>query len=143
VGAGGNVKSSPTSAPQAERASAPPAVQAESPPAAKTQDAASYIAEVVASHPVALFMKGNPRSPMCGFSANAVGILQTYGGELHHVDVLSDPAVRQGIKDFSNWPTIPQIYVGGEFLGGSDILVQMHEAGELAALIEAARSSSK
>jgi monothiol glutaredoxin len=143
VGAGGNVKNSPAEVPQVQREAARPPVQADSPPAAKPQDAASYIAEVIGSHPVTLFMKGSPSSPMCGFSANSVGILQTYGGPLHHVDVLSDPAVRQGIKDFSNWPTIPQIYIGGEFLGGSDILMQMHQAGELSALIVAARSSSK
>jgi monothiol glutaredoxin len=143
VGAGGNVKSSATAAPQAPQMAAPPPVQADSHPAAETQDAASYIGEVIGSNPVTLFMKGTPSSPMCGFSANAVGILQVYGGAIHHVDVLSDPAIRQGIKDFSNWPTIPQIYIGGEFLGGSDILAQMHEAGELSALISAARSSTK
>ena len=83
-------------------------------------------------------MKGSPNAPQCGFSANASGILNTYGVEFRHVDVIADPAVRQGIKEFSNWPTIPQIYVGGEFLGGSDILMQMHQAGELGEVIEAA-----
>ena len=83
-------------------------------------------------------MKGSPSSPQCGFSANAAGILQSYGVDLHHVNVLADPAIRQGIKDYSNWPTIPQVYVGSEFLGGSDILMQMHESGELKELIAAA-----
>ena len=79
---------------------------------------------------------------MCGFSANAAGILQSYGGSFFHVDVIADPEVRQGIKDYSNWPTLPQIYVGGEFLGGSDILMQMHQAGELAELIEQAKTEA-
>jgi monothiol glutaredoxin len=84
-------------------------------------------------------MKGSPNSPQCGFSANAAGILKSYGSDWHHVNVIADPEVRQGIKDFSNWPTIPQIYIGGEFIGGSDILMQMHQAGELGELIEAAK----
>ena len=79
---------------------------------------------------------------MCGFSANAAGILQSYGGDLFHVDVIADPDVRQGVKEYSNWPTLPQIYVGGEFLGGSDILMQMHQAGELGEIIEKARSEA-
>ena len=81
-------------------------------------------------------------SPMCGFSANAAGILQSYGGEFFHVDVIADPEVRQGVKEYSNWPTLPQVYVGGEFLGGSDILMQMHQAGELSEVIEKARSEA-
>ena len=85
-------------------------------------------------------MKGDPGEPQCGFSANAAGILASYGKPNHHVDVLLDPEVRQGIKEFSDWPTIPQIYVGGEFVGGSDILAQMHSAGDLKAQIEAAFS---
>ena len=80
--------------------------------------------------------------PQCGFSANAVAILSGYGQAIKHVDVISDPAVRQGVKEFSNWPTIPQIYVGGEFLGGSDILAQMHQSGELGEVISAAVSGA-
>jgi len=104
------------------------------------QDAQSFISGVVSEHPVTLFMKGNPDQPQCGFSANAVAILRGYGQPIKHVDVLLDPEIRQGIKEFSNWPTIPQIYVGGEFLGGSDILGQMHESGELGEVISAAAS---
>jgi len=104
------------------------------------QDVQTFIAELVGSNKIVLFMKGNPSSPMCGFSANAAGILMQYGKPLTHFDILSDPEVRQGVKEFSQWPTIPQIYVGGEFLGGSDILVQMHGNGELKEAIEAAHA---
>ena len=142
VGAGGNVNR--TTAPAVERTQqAQPAEPARPPAPAPShprgeRDVQGFIDDVVKTHPVVLFMKGSPRQPQCGFSANAAGILQSYGAELHHVDILMDPEVRQGIKEYSNWPTLPQIYVGGEFLGGSDILRQMHEQGELAELIEAA-----
>ena len=92
--------------------------------------AADYIAGLVNEHPVVLFMKGSPQAPMCGFSARASQVLRTTGVTPFTVDVLLDPEVRQGIKDFSNWPTIPQVYVAGEFLGGSDILMEMYESGE-------------
>ena len=100
-------------------------------PPARDGDVSSFIDGFVKENPIAVFMKGSPVQPMCGFSANAAGILQRYGHDVAHVDVLLDPEVRQGIKDYSNWPTIPQIYIGGEFLGGSDILAQMDAAGEL------------
>ncbi len=135
VGAGGNV--APAAAPSAPSR---PAVAPTPPPAAPARDIKTFLDEVVNEHSVVLFMKASPSSPMCGFSANAAGILQSYGGKFFHVDVIADPEVRQGIKDFSNWPTLPQVYVGGEFLGGSDILMQMHQAGELGELIEKARS---
>lgn len=96
------------------------------------------IQDQVDTHPVVIYMKGIPQEPMCGFSARAAAILASYGRPFHAVNVLMDPEIRQGIKDFSNWPTIPQVYVGGEFLGGSDILMQMHQNGELAALIDQA-----
>ena len=86
-------------------------------------------------------MKGSPVQPMCGFSANAVGILQRYGHDVAHIDVLLDPEVRQGIKDYSNWPTIPQLYIGGEFVGGSDIMMEMYENGELAKKLSEAPSA--
>jgi monothiol glutaredoxin len=126
---------------------APSSRPAPLPPEAPTtergdQDAQSFIAEVVKANPITLFMKGSPTMPQCGFSANAAAILSGYGHGLKHVDVLSDPEVRQGIKDFSSWPTIPQVYVGGEFLGGSDILAQMHQSGELGEVIEAAIAAS-
>ncbi|RAL22906.1 Grx4 family monothiol glutaredoxin [Lujinxingia litoralis] len=101
-------------------------------------DVLSEIAREVADHAVVLYMKGQPEQPMCGFSARAAAILASYNKPFYAVDILVDPAKRQGIKEFSSWPTIPQVYVGGEFVGGSDILMQLHENGELAALITAA-----
>ena len=89
------------------------------------------IAKDVAENDVLLFMKGTPVFPQCGFSAAAVGILTNLGVKFKAVDVLKDPEIRQGIKDFSNWPTIPQLYVKGEFVGGCDILREMYEADEL------------
>lgn len=88
----------------------------------------------IQTHPVVLFMKGNKLFPMCGFSSRAVAVLKEYG-DLHTVDVLQDPEIREGIKEFSNWPTIPQAYIHGKFVGGSDILFELHERGELAELI--------
>ncbi|HWA02796.1 MAG TPA: Grx4 family monothiol glutaredoxin [Rhizomicrobium sp.] len=86
----------------------------------------------VSSNDVLLFMKGTPVFPQCGFSAAVVGILTNLGVKFKAVDVLKDPEIRQGIKEFSNWPTIPQLYVKGEFVGGCDILREMYEADELA-----------
>lgn len=102
------------------------------------QPAGEYIAEVVKANPVTLFMKGSPKAPQCGFSASAAGILGSYGVPFHTVDVLIDPDVREQVKTFSSWPTLPQVYIGGEFVGGSDILGQLHESGELKGLIEKA-----
>jgi len=91
----------------------------------------------VEGHPVVLFMKGTPQFPQCGFSAGAVQILQACGiKEVHTVNVLEDPEIRQGIKDYANWPTIPQLYIKGEFIGGSDIMREMYESGELQKLLE-------
>jgi monothiol glutaredoxin len=86
----------------------------------------------VSANDVLLFMKGTPVFPQCGFSAAAVGILSNLGVKFKAIDVLKDPEIRQGIKEFSNWPTIPQLYVKGEFVGGCDILKEMYEADELA-----------
>lgn len=94
-------------------------------------DVMSEIAGEVAANSVVLYMKGTPSQPMCGFSARAAGILDTYGIPYHAVNILADPEKRQAIKVFSDWPTIPQIYIQGEFLGGSDILSQMFETGQL------------
>lgn len=105
---------------------------------ARPQSAQDLIQELVENNPVVIFMKGIPDQPMCGFSARASAILGSYGKPFHAINVLMDPEIRQGVKDFSNWPTIPQVYVGGEFLGGSDILIQMHQNGELAAMIATA-----
>ncbi|MNC86025.1 Glutaredoxin-4 [compost metagenome] len=86
---------------------------------------------------VVLYMKGTPDFPQCGFSANAVGILRACGvDEFASVNVLESPEVRQGIKEYANWPTIPQLYVGGEFVGGSDIMTEMYKSGELKKLLE-------
>lgn len=139
VGSGGNVAPSATQSapPPVARPSAPVA-----PPLPKTargsQAPAEFIEAWIKENNVVLFMKGSPSNPQCGFSANASAVLKSYNVDIAHVDVIADPEVRQGIKDFSNWPTIPQVYIGGEFLGGSDILMQMHEAGELGEMIDAA-----
>jgi len=98
-------------------------------------DANARIAEIVNGNDVVLFMKGTPLFPQCGFSSRAVAILERLGAEFHSVDVLQDMEVRQGIKSYSDWPTIPQLYVKGEFLGGSDIMMEMYEAGELRKLL--------
>ena len=95
------------------------------------------IEQQVKNHPVVLYMKGTPEQPQCGFSANAVNILNACGVKnLFTVDVLQDPEIRQGIKDYSDWPTIPQLYVNGEFIFGSDILTEMYQNGELKKLFE-------
>ncbi|MEP2103869.1 MAG: Grx4 family monothiol glutaredoxin [Parasphingorhabdus sp.] len=90
---------------------------------------------MVTSNDVVLFMKGTPLFPQCGFSSKAVAILEHLGVGFESVDVLQDMEVRQGIKEFSDWPTIPQLYVKGEFVGGSDIMMEMYEAGELGELM--------
>jgi len=89
------------------------------------------IKQDITDHPVVLFMKGTPVFPQCGFSAAVVQILTHMGVKFKGIDVLSDPSIRQGIKDFSSWPTIPQLYVKGEFVGGCDIIREMFETGEL------------
>lgn len=101
-----------------------------------TDDAQARIAEIVAKSDVLLFMKGSPLFPQCGFSSRAVAILNHLGADFESVDVLQDQGIRQGIKAFSDWPTIPQLYVKGEFIGGSDIMMEMYESGELAQLFE-------
>lgn len=96
---------------------------------------------LIASSPVVVFMKGNKLMPQCGFSNNVVQILQNLGIPFETFDVLSDPEIRQGIKEFSNWPTIPQVYVKGEFIGGSDILIEMYNSGELREKLKVALAS--
>jgi monothiol glutaredoxin len=96
---------------------------------------------LIASSPVFVFMKGTKLMPQCGFSNNVVQILHALGVPFETFDVLSDMEVRQGIKDFSDWPTIPQVYVKGEFLGGSDILIEMYNSGELREKLEIALAS--
>jgi monothiol glutaredoxin len=100
-------------------------------------DVQEFIRDTVTQHPVVLFMKGTAQFPQCGFSGKAIQLLKSCGvKKLVTVNVLDDDEVRQGIKEFSNWPTIPQLYVGGEFIGGSDIMGQMHESGELKTLLD-------
>jgi monothiol glutaredoxin len=94
------------------------------------------ISDIVTSNDVVLFMKGTPLFPQCGFSSKAIAILDHCGVAYDSIDVLQDMEIRQGIKAFSDWPTIPQLYVKGEFIGGSDILMEMYEAGELQALLQ-------
>lgn len=96
------------------------------------------IETLVKSTPVVLFMKGTPMFPQCGFSSTAVAILERIGVEFEGVDVLADPAIRQGVKEYSEWPTVPQLYIGGEFVGGSDIMMEMYQAGELTVMLEEA-----
>jgi len=97
------------------------------------------IKQIVDSNSVVLFMKGTSQFPMCGFSGRAIQILKAVGAnQLHTVNVLEDDEIRQGIKEFSNWPTIPQLYLNGEFIGGSDIMMEMYESGELQQLFTTA-----
>jgi monothiol glutaredoxin len=103
---------------------------------ATTDPVHDFIAKAVADHPVILFMKGVPEQPRCGFSATVVQILDTLGVDFVGVDVLQSEPLRQGIKAFSDWPTIPQLYVKGEFVGGCDILREMHATGELQTFLE-------
>lgn len=98
-----------------------------------------FIRETVTANPVVLFMKGTAQFPQCGFSGRAIQILKASGvTKLVTVNVLDDDLVRQGIKEYSNWPTIPQLYVAGEFIGGSDIIAELHESGELATTLKEA-----
>ena len=99
------------------------------------EDVHSHIQAQIDAAPVLLFMKGTPMFPQCGFSARVVQILKAAGVPYKTVNVLEDPAVRDGIKSFSNWPTIPQLYVKGEFVGGCDIITEMYQTGELETLL--------
>jgi len=97
------------------------------------------IRQQVTGHRVVLYMKGTPDFPQCGFSANAVRILQMCGADdIYAVNVLEEPEIRQGIKEYANWPTIPQLYVNGEFVGGSDIMTEMYQSGELQKVLKKA-----
>jgi monothiol glutaredoxin len=98
-------------------------------------DAQTRIAELVKSNDIVLFMKGTALFPQCGFSSRAITILDRLGATYETVDVLQDPDIRQGIKEYSEWPTVPQLYVRGEFVGGSDIMMEMFESGELQQLL--------
>lgn len=96
------------------------------------------IKSAITTNPVFLYMKGTPEQPMCGFSAQVVKILSSYGVPFSSANVLEDNDIREGIKEFSNWPTIPQLYVKGKLVGGCDITTELHRKGELAAILKAA-----
>ena len=98
-------------------------------------DAQSQIADIVGKNDIVLFMKGTPLFPQCGFSSRAIAILDRLGATYETIDVLQDPDIRQGLKAYSDWPTVPQLYVRGEFVGGSDIMMEMFESGELQQLL--------
>ena len=103
-------------------------------------DIQNTIREQVTGHPIVLYMKGSPQFPQCGFSATATQLLKMSGAdEVFTVDVLQDPNIREGIKQFANWPTIPQLYVNGEFVGGCDIMREMYQSGELQKLVAGAK----
>ena len=98
----------------------------------------SKIEQQVKNHKVMLYMKGSPQAPQCGFSAHTVEILQSYGYPFETADVLSDQGVREGVKRYSNWPTIPQVFIAGKFVGGCDIVHELHERGELEPMLKSA-----
>ncbi|MFT7538685.1 MAG: monothiol glutaredoxin [Lysobacterales bacterium] len=102
-----------------------------------TDDIKAKISDLVNNNKVFLFMKGTPDAPMCGFSSQTSMIVKSYNVEFGSFDILSDQDIRNGIKEYSDWPTIPQLYVNGEFVGGCDICSEMHNSGDLKALIEA------
>ncbi len=106
-----------------------------------TPEVKAKIDQLVKENKVLVFMKGSKLMPQCGFSNNVVQILNTLGVPYETVDVLADYEIRQGVKEYSNWPTIPQIYVNGEFVGGSDIVIEMYQNGELQQMIEVALAS--
>ena len=106
-------------------------------------DTQDRIKSQVTGNPVVLYMKGTPQMPQCGFSAMAIQVLQACGVNAPFtVNVLADPEIRQGIKEYANWPTIPQLYVNGEFVGGSDILREMYQSGELQKLLEGVKQQA-
>ena len=107
-------------------------------------DTQERIKQQVTGNPVVLYMKGTPQFPQCGFSANAVQILKACGvDQVFTVNVLEGPEIRQGIKEYANWPTIPQLYVNGEFVGGSDIMREMYQSGELQKLLTGEKTTSQ
>lgn len=106
-----------------------------------TPELQKRIEELVQSHKILVFMKGSKLMPQCGFSNNVVQILNSVGVPYETVDILEDYDIRQGIKEYSNWPTIPQVYINGEFLGGSDIMIELYQSGELQEMLEVALAS--
>ncbi len=134
----------PPAPPSAPAPSAPAPARAATPaPSAGAKEVHDRIDNLVKGNKVVLFMKGSKLFPQCGFSAATVEILNQYGVPFVDVDVLSDPGIRQGIKEFSQWPTIPQLFIDGKFVGGCDIAREMHANGELAALLKGGGESAQ
>jgi len=106
-----------------------------------TPEVKERIDNLINQNKIMVFMKGTKLMPQCGFSNNVVQILNTLGVPFQTVDILADNDIRQGIKEYSNWPTIPQVYVNGQFLGGSDIMIEMYQSGELQQMVEVALAS--
>lgn len=106
-----------------------------------TPELKEKIGNLISQHKILVFMKGTKLMPQCGFSNNVVQIINSYGVPFETINVLDDPEMRQGIKEYSSWPTIPQVYLNGEFLGGSDIMIQLHNEGELQGKVEIALAS--
>lgn len=106
-----------------------------------TPETQERIENLVKQNKIMVFMKGNKLMPQCGFSNNVVQILNSLGVPFETCDVLADPEIRQGVKEYSNWPTIPQVYVNGEFVGGSDIMIELYQTGELQQMVEVALAS--
>jgi monothiol glutaredoxin len=106
-----------------------------------TPELKEQIDQLLQNHKILVFMKGSKLMPQCGFSNNVVQILNTLGVPYETVDVLADYDIRQGIKEYSNWPTIPQVYINGEFVGGSDIMIELYQSGELQQMVEVALAS--
>ncbi|MDX2229205.1 MAG: Grx4 family monothiol glutaredoxin [Leptolyngbyaceae cyanobacterium bins.349] len=106
-----------------------------------TPETKARLDELVKQNKIMVFMKGNKMMPQCGFSNNVVQILNVLGVPFETVDVLADPEIREGVKEYSSWPTIPQVYINGEFVGGSDILIELYQKGELQQMVEVALAS--
>lgn len=105
-------------------------------------DVFERIKKQLAEHPVLLYMKGTPDFPQCGFSAQTVAALRAVGAEFAYVNVFEDPEIREGLKQYSNWPTYPQLYVNGELIGGCDITLELYQSGELAEIIKQAKAAA-
>jgi monothiol glutaredoxin len=106
-----------------------------------TPETKKQIDQMLKDNKIFVFMKGNKLMPQCGFSNNVVQILNSLGVPFETCDILSDPEIRQSIKEYSNWPTIPQVYINGEFVGGSDIMIELYQSGELQQIVEVALAS--
>ena len=105
-------------------------------------DVIDTIKEQIANNPVLIYMKGAPNAPQCGFSARAVQALMACGEKVAYVDILQNPDVRSTLPGYANWPTFPQLWIGGELVGGSDIILELHESGELAGMVKAAQPAA-